>query len=221
MTFTLNLVETPDLERVDVNGFRHYRVGNELYPSVTSVLSADEGKEQGLQVWRDRVGPEEASRVSRHAAYQGGAAHTLVEDHILGHSRTIKIAPHIRAHAKRLCVVADRYIDDIRIVEGRMSSDVLRVAGTADLIAHFDGVLSVIDWKTSRRKKKRDWITGYFIQESAYAQMFYELTGIRVHQLVTVVSTDCGNTQVFKVNTSRWLPEFVKLRKKFYESHKS
>lgn len=200
-----------------MKGLRHYRVGDALYPSVTSVLSADESKGEVLQRWRDRVGVKEADRVSYHAAYQGTVVHTLIENHLLGRPNNIKVAPHQLAHARRLQNVADDHIDNIRMVEGRLYSDDLRVAGTVDLVAEFDGDLAIIDWKTSKTKKPYEWIHGYFIQESAYAKMVEELTDLKIKKLVTIITTDDGFTQVFIESPNKWIGEFKTLRKAFFE----
>jgi len=112
----------------------------------------------------------------------------------------------------RLRDVADEHIDNIRVIEGLMYSDHLRTAGTVDMIAEFDGVLSVIDWKTAARRKTRSKIYNYFKQESAYAVMFEEMTGIPVTQLVTVITSSEGDSQVFVEHRDEWVPEFIKLR---------
>lgn len=221
--YNLDLIEGfPDLERVEINGLRHYNVNGVNYPSVTTVLSANEEKERVLTNWRNRVGQEEADRISRHASYQGTVVHTLVEDHIYGRKiPSIKAAPHHHAHAKRLKLVADKHIDNVRVIEGRFYSEEYRTAGTIDLVAEFDGKLSIIDWKTSRKKKKVSWVEDYFTQESAYAKMFTEHTDLEITQLVTIMSSDTGDIQVFIESPENWIREFAKIRLKFYELYRT
>jgi genome maintenance exonuclease 1 len=87
------------------------------------------------------------------------------------------------------------------------------------LIAEFDGQLSIIDFKTSRKPKKAEWITGYFMQESFYAAAFYELTGIPIRQVVTLVMVDDDQPQIFIEQPLKWLPQFMELRKKYQQIH--
>ena len=112
----------------------------------------------------------------------------------------------------RLRDVADKSIDNIRVIEGLMYSDHLRTAGTVDMIAEFDGVLSVIDWKTAARRKTRSKIYNYFKQEAAYAVMYEEMTGTPVTQLVTVITSSEGNSQVFVEHRDEWIGGFIELR---------
>jgi hypothetical protein len=83
------------------------------------------------------------------------------------------------------------------------------------LIAEFDGKLSIIDFKTSRKPKKAEYITNYFMQEAFYAAAFYERTGIAIKQIVTLVMVDYEEPQVFIEQPMRWLPDFFEVRKKF------
>jgi ATP-dependent exoDNAse (exonuclease V) beta subunit len=101
------------------------------------------------------------------------------------------------------------------VVEGRMMSDHLRAAGTVDCIAEFNGKLSVIDWKTSRRLKKREWVENYFMQAAAYAVMFEENTGIPIEQLVIAMACETGETQLFVEHRDDWIGEFLKLREEY------
>ena len=98
-------------------------------------------------------------------------------------------------------------------------SDKLKCAGQVDCIAEFDGELSIIDFKTSRKEKKEEWITSYFIQASFYAAAFLERTGIAIKQAVIIITVDDGQSQVFKINTYDYLQHFVEVRKKFKEMY--
>lgn len=218
--FNLQLIEDlPKLKRVTVDGKRHYvGVDEELvipYPSVTTVLSADKKQQRALHEWRKRVGTETANKISRQAAGRGTSVHQLIEDYIRGEESQGKIMPHIKDMFMRLQMVADESIDNIRLIEGLLYSHHLRCAGTVDMIAEFDGKLSVIDWKTSKKRKTRSRIYNYFKQEAAYAVMFEEMTGLSVTQLVTVITTEEGESQVFIEHRDEWIGEFIKLRDEY------
>ena len=106
-------------------------------------------------------------------------------------------------------------ITNIRCLEAGLYSDYLRVAGSVDCIGEYEGVLSVIDFKTSGRMKYRNEIHSYFKQTAAYSFMFYEMTNQIPSQLVILMAVDFSPTQVFIESPKEWLPEFIKLRNKY------
>ncbi len=106
-------------------------------------------------------------------------------------------------------------IDNIHALETPLYSDHLQVAGTVDCIAEYEGKLSVIDFKTSSRVKTRDDIHGYFMQCSAYAVAFEELTGIPVPRLVVIMAVDDNDPLVFKEKRDAWIDGFKSLREDF------
>lgn len=218
MSFNINLVDLPKVKRVTIDGKRYYVGENdsmmEPYPSVTSVLSSCKKKKKALHEWRKRVGEQEANRVSKRASSRGTAAHLMIENYVQGIPNENMMPIHQDLFS-RLKAVADERIDNIRCIEGQMYSNHLRCAGTVDMIAEFDGKLSVIDWKTSTRKKTRSQVDQYFMQESAYAVMFEEMTGMPVSRLITVISTEEGETQVFNEKRDDWIGKFIELRDQF------
>ena len=84
-------------------------------------------------------------------------------------------------------------------------------------IAEWDGVLSIVDFKTSRKPKKKEWITNYFIQSSFYAAAFFERTGVAITQAVIPITVDHNEPQVFKIKTHDYLPQFLEVRQKYRE----
>lgn len=215
--FKHNLVDIKfKLTQVNTDEGRYYvKEGVEnspKYPSVTSVLSKK--NEASIQRWRERVGEEEANRISQYASERGTLIHEMIENHIMGREQPEVMPNHFETF-KRLRDIADEHIDNIRGVELQMASDHLLVAGTVDLVADFNGRLSIIDWKTSKKAKQEKYIHSYFMQESAYAVMFEENTGIPVDQLVTCITCDTGEAQVFIQKRDDWIDAFRTLRKQY------
>ena len=221
--FNLDLIELPKIKRVNIDGKRHYvREDGELampYPSVTTVTSSCKKLQAGLAQWRRKIGKEAAQKISTQASQRGTSVHQLIEDYCQNQETEGTVMPNAREMFTRLRDVADEHIDNIRVIEGLMYSDHLRTAGTVDMIAEFDGVLSVIDWKTAARRKTRSKIYNYFKQEAAYAVMFEEMTGTPVTQLVTVITSAEGDSQVFVEHRDEWIPEFIKLRDEYESSN--
>lgn len=214
--FNLDLTDLPKVKRVTVEGKRHYvrEDGSACvpYPSVTTITSSCKKLQAGLAAWKRRVGKAEAQKISTQASTRGTSVHQLIEDYCQGIETEGKVMPNAFDMFTRLRDVADKSIDNIRVIEGLMYSDHLRTAGTVDMIAEFDGVLSVIDWKTAARRKTRSKIYNYFKQEAAYAVMYEEMTGIPVTQLVTVITSSEGNSQVFVEHRDEWIGGFIELR---------
>jgi|TARA_R110000822_G_scaffold310170_1_gene441687 ATP-dependent exoDNAse (exonuclease V) beta subunit len=216
MTFKQDIVTLPELEQINTDNGRFYRLkGSEedsvKYPSVTTILGSDPAKKEILAKWRARVGEEEADKISHMAITKGNAVHELIENYIQNKPLPESMPAHYESFLLLKSKV-DPYIDNIRCIETRMISKHLRVAGTVDCIAEYRGTLSIIDWKTSARLKKKDWISNYFMQSAAYSVMFEENTGIPVPQIVIVMACGTGQCQLFIEKRDTWIDEFKTLR---------
>jgi hypothetical protein len=204
--------DIPKLERkTGPDGSRVYSTPSGLsYPSVTTItglLSID-----AIVAWRKRVGDQEANRISKRAANRGTRVHSLCEKFLLNE----EVVPDMfdLDNWKKIKPLLGR-IDNIHALETPLYSDHLQVAGTVDCIAEYEGKLSVIDFKTSSRVKTRDDIHGYFMQCSAYAVAFEELTGIPVPRLVVIMAVDDNDPLVFKEKRDAWIDGFKSLREDF------
>lgn len=166
------------------------------YPSVTTVLSIL--SEDHIRAWRKRVGEEEANKISHRASTRGTAVHSIIEKYIDNEEDySAEFMPNIIDNFRSVKQVLDNNIGKVYAQEVALYSDHLQLAGRVDCIAEWNGRLSVIDFKTSKKLKKKDWIENYFIQESAYAIMWEERTGIPITQLVTLIAVDDEEPQVF------------------------
>jgi hypothetical protein len=189
--------ELASLPVEELNGKRHYISPNGIkLPSVTTVLG--HFKKASILEWRNRVGNKEADYVMRRAGVRGTKFHALMERY-LGNEQNIfeGVMPDMKQAFRDAQPVLDR-IDNIHYMEVPLYSEVLGVAGRTDVIAEFDGVPSIIDFKTSLREKREEWIDGYFEQATAYSLMYEELTDFRIDQVVVIISVDgLDKPQVF------------------------
>ena len=181
-----------------VEGKRVYATPNgEFYPSITTVIGNNAKKQAGLAKWRARVGKEKAAAISTRSASRGTAFHSITEDYL---NKCLDIDQY-KDHPLPVIMfeqtkkTLDR-ISNIYLQEAALYSDNLEVAGRVDCIAEFDGVLSIIDFKTSAAPKREAYLYDYFVQETAYACCLQELYSITVKQLVTIVACENGETQV-------------------------
>ena len=197
------------LEQVNENGTRYYVTpeGNK-YPSVTTVLS--EYSRKFIYEWRQRVGEETANAISRKASTRGTRFHKLCEDYLKNLNLEFKTPIEVDAF-NTFKPVLNR-INNIHAQEHRMYSDHLRMAGTVDCIAEFDGKLSVIDFKTASRSKDKDSIENYFMQCSAYAVMFEERYKIPVSQTVVLISVDDCEPQCFVQKRDTYISRLLEYR---------
>ena len=181
-----------------VDGKRLYATpdGN-FYPSITTVIGNNAKKQAGLAKWRARVGKDKAAAISTRSATRGTNFHSIVEDYLNKdlNIEEYKESPLPVVMFEQTKKTLDR-ISNIYLQEAALYSDNLEVAGRVDCIADFDGVLSIIDFKTSAEPKREAYLYDYFVQETAYACCLQELYSITVKQLVTIVACENGETQV-------------------------
>ena len=196
-----------DLQSKTENGSRKYVTPNgDAYPSVTTILSAYNKK--AIQEWRERVGEESANKISTQASTRGTRLHSLCESYLLNELSPLKLNS-VMPDAKELFVKIKPKLDDnigkIYSLEQALYSHKLRIAGRVDCIAEWNGELSVIDFKTASKEKNEDWIQNYFMQCSAYAEMFEERTGRPINQIVVAIAVSSGDTQIFVKEKENYL----------------
>ena len=214
----LNIHNFPQLKATTTIQGRRYRVGDSLYPSVTTVIG--HSKKQAILEWRNKVGEEEANKISKRASTRGNKCHKLCElylsnedirkykDDVLSMGLFYQIKPHLDS------------INNIHAIEAPLHSKLLKLAGRVDCIAEYNGELAIIDFKTSTKTKREEWIHDYFAQETAYAIMFQELTNLQVKKLVTIIACETGEPQVFEIYDkfmyARKLKEYIDTYKEAY-----
>ena len=165
------------------------------YPSITTVLSIL--NEEAIAAWRKRVGEEEANRVGTRASGRGTLVHSIIERYLLNEDTT-EFLPHIRQSLENLRPILDARLGTIYGLEVPLYSAHLGLAGRVDCVAEFDGVPSIVDFKTSKRVKTHDKISNYFAQMSGYAIMWEERTGIPITNTVIIMDVDDNEPLVFK-----------------------
>jgi genome maintenance exonuclease 1 len=202
-----------DLKTINEGG-RKYLTPNGNYPSITNLLSNLSKK--AIQAWIDRIGHEEANKISRQAAGRGTAVHAMCELYVNNNPDYARgVMPNILNDFNRIKNILDTRIGIVYGQELPLYSDHLGVAGRVDCVAEFDGKLSIIDYKTSKKTKKYEWCHSYFMQECFYAIAWEERTGIPITQLVTIISVDDAEPQVFIEHRDDWSKELVKVIEKY------
>ena len=201
-----------ELESVTTESGRTYKTpsGN-TYPSITTVLSSYNKK--ALLEWRQRVGEEEANRVSRKASNRGTKLHNTVEKYLLNEMSPLQmhtIMPDTKELFLKLKPLLDIHVNNIYGIEQPLFSDKLRLAGRCDCIGEWDGKISIIDWKTANYNKEKSQIANYFMQATAYAEMFGERTGLTINQIVIAIAVENETPQIFIEDKKDYLAELNK-----------
>jgi len=186
------------------------------FNSVTTVLKVL--SEDAIQAWRRRVGEDVANKIGVRAANRGTAVHSIIERYLDNNTEYDKdVMPDVLSTFKDVQPILDESISEILGLEAPLYSKHLKLAGRVDCVGVFNDKLSIIDFKTSRKLKKKEWIHNYFAQASAYAIMFEERTGIPVPQLVILIAVDNEKPQVFIEKRDDWTDLLFKA-KQIYES---
>ena len=217
MTHTILDYNFQKLPTTNIDGKRYYTTpdGNN-YPSVTSVTGL--ANKKAIKQWRKRVGEKKANKISTQASRHGTSAHQLFEDYIRSDNFEEKYKTAMPTTQLAFNCVKNLLdeIGTVHALEAPLYGDELQLAGRVDCIAEWHGKLAVIDFKTSAKPKKPEWITNYFCQETAYAKMFEERTGKQVEAIVTLIAVSDGTSQLFIDEPSeRWLDQLMSLRNEY------
>ena len=217
-----NHIDAPVLQELIAETTDSGRVYNtpdgNAYPSVTTVLS--EYSKAGIIAWRKRVGEEEANKISTQAATRGTSIHQICEDYL--NNKPDYLEGQMPANIftfKQIQPILDKYVDNIHYLEAPLYSDFLKTAGRVDCVAEFDGKLSIIDFKTARKPKKKEWISNYFMQASCYAVMYEERTQIPINRTAIIIAVDGSEPQIFVEKRDNFIEQFVDLRVQYKEKY--
>ena len=203
-----------ELKTETVDGKRIYETPNgDKYISITSLLS--NLSKASIQKWRERVGEDEARKITTQASRRGTSVHNICESYIkneYGHldgrmPNEVDLFSSIQPLLNR--------IDNIHVVEGSMWSDHLKLAGRTDLIGEFDNRLSVIDYKTSSKKKTWEMCNQYFMQGTFYAIAYEERTGIPVDTIVIIMAVENEQPLLFIEKRDRWIEPLKEIITKY------
>ena len=214
-----NFLGDIELNKKEVDGIRLYNLPDDQWvPSITSVTSFY--NRQIFADWRKRVGIEEANRISKRATKRGTDFHEAAQCYLMNlEMEWDQFQPITKIMFHHARPYLDR-INNIHAIERTLYSEYLGLAGRVDCIGEYEGELAVIDFKTSDKIKPEKWLENYFVQEMFYASAYYEMTGIPVKKLITLMVTPGGEVKVFdKRNKDDYIKLLVRYIKEFVHHH--
>jgi genome maintenance exonuclease 1 len=197
-----------EIRRIDSpNGRKYLTPDGNSYESVTSYLGRIEDN-SWLDEWRKNVGEKEANKITKRASDRGTNLHNNVEQYLLNNEVNVSTMSMLdRGLFNPFSKVLDLHVNNVRALEYPLYSDTLKLAGTVDCVAEYDGVISLIDFKTAKARKNKEDITNYFLQTTIYSFMIQELYGIKIENLVIIMGLDWEDkVQIFKESRKNWIP---------------
>lgn len=209
-----------ELKTETVNGKRHYVLPNGgLYPSITTLLGWFKAK--AIKEWRERVGDEEAKKVSVRSSRRGTAVHKICEDFLNNKENClVKHMPNNIVMFKSIRPILENNIKEVHHQEVALYSNKLQIAGRVDCICKWNDRPAIVDFKTSSKPKKEDWIEDYFEQCTAYSLMFEEMTKIHIPDIKIVMAVENSEPILFEKTIYDYIPGLltkIETYKNYYE----
>ncbi|WP_016939393.1 MULTISPECIES: PD-(D/E)XK nuclease family protein [Nitrosopumilus] len=209
----LKIREPTLLDRED--GHWYQTKFDKIYPSISTILSAtaSDEKKNGLSAWRENEPAHEY--ITAQSQHIGTQSHKIIEDYLARNLNLEEFDLLPIAHFHNLKPFLEN-ISDVTCIEQRMYSDNLKVAGTSDLIAKYNGELSIIDYKTKRKPQVDEYMYEYYLQTTCYTQMFHEVTGQKINQVVILVSSEKNTRQEFIKKCDDYIQPMHERIEKYY-----
>ena len=207
-----------------INGKRHYDIGEEKLPSVTTILSATQSdeKKKSLADWRARMGPQYADRVRDMAAMRGTAMHRYLEAFIdgSGHKDLTSIGKEAEPMAKR---IIESGLGDLEEVGGQEVTLYYPglYAGATDIVGIYEGQPAIIDFKQTNKAKKREWISDYFCQLGAYCMAHNYVYGTKIQSGIILMCSKDLLFQKFEVSGREFVRhqhDFLRKTDQYYKN---
>ena len=196
-----------------------YHTPDGSYPSLTTILGKT-ANNPWLEQWKQRVGEEEAARVSKEATDRGTLIHSFAERHFNGESIWEELRTHpvdVRQMSRDLISAVEPNVSEIWGQEQILWSNKYRYAGRTDMVGVWKGIPSIIDFKTAKKIKAVNQIRDYFIQCCGYAVAHNSMYGTGINNIVVVITVDGKEPQIFEKTASPFLYELQNRRNSYQQ----
>ena len=105
--------------------------------------------------------------------------------------------------------ILDKNVELVYHQEVPLYSDKLRAAGRVDCVCKWNGKDAIVDFKTSSKPKKKEWIQDYFIQATAYSLMFEYVTTYHIPNIVICMAVENNEPIVFEDTIYPYVPQLL------------
>lgn len=201
---------------------RTYHTPGGSYPSITTILGKTSPNQIWLQKWKDKVGEQEAARISKEATDRGTLIHEFAERHFNGETIHLGNQPStIVQMTEDLISGVEQGLEEVWGQEQILWSNKYKAAGRTDMVGVWKGKPTIIDFKTSKKKKNIKQVKDYFLQGCFYAIAHNELFGTGIRDVAIVITVETGGFQTFEIDAAKFLPEFKMRINDFYKNHYS
>ena len=185
------------LSKTMKNGNRHYKTPDgRTIPSVTTVLSATKDMRH-LHAWRKRIGEAKAQQITQESANIGTVMHNSLEKHVKGIERkpgSNLIHQEVSLHYPEL------------------------YAGTTDLVGVYKGAPAIMDFKQSRKLKKKEWVEDYYLQLVAYSEAHNKQYDTQIKSGRIFICTQNNEYQTFEIdNYDQWVGKWYTKLEEYYQ----
>ena len=202
--------KTKNIEAETLKTGRTYFTPDGDFPSITTLLGKTSENQIWLQKWRERVGEEAADRISKEATDRGTLVHEYAEKYFNGEdikSDLVHEKPDVREMTYNLIKAGEKGIEEVWAQEIALWSPTLKYAGRVDLVGIWKGIPTIVDFKTSKKKKNVKQIKDYYIQCAAYAYAHNELFDTNIKQIVILITVQDAGPQIFTGNALNYIPD--------------
>lgn len=207
--FRHNLLPHKKLKRTTTSEGRVYETPDGNFQSVTTFIN-DISDKTHLKRWRRRVGNKEANRITREATARGNALHKVAERYLGNEEIDLSLLlPSVRERFEQVKPILDKHVSEVRGIEMPIWNKDLELSGTLDTYLKFANFPVIMDFKTSRYKKKPEWMEGYFFQSSLYSYMVSVKYNVQIKYFVVVVINDHDKPQIVIRKTTKYLRKLM------------
>lgn len=200
---------------INIDRQRRLSFNGQTYPSVSTILNATKPEQDriALQKWRQRVGVQQAQKISTQACNRGTSLHQAINYFLTGNTLPDDLEENLYWHSIQPVLES---ISQVHLVESAVYHDQQQYAGRFDCLGEWFGNLCVFDWKTASKPKKQEWITDYCLQVAAYTAAINHLYNVQINQGIIAIALESQPAQIFHLNSedlsNYWQQFLVRLR---------
>ena len=162
------------------------------------------GKPFDPTIWNEMCGGEYYCKLNSQIINNTGTlVHMNIERLINNQKLPQWSLPEVQGHFGRIQPLLQN-ISNVTCSEQILYSPTLGIAGTTDTIADYNGIRSIIDYKTSTKPKTDFDNNSYYLQATLYSRLWEEMTGEKIKNIAILMSVSGGQYKAFLKQTDEF-----------------